>query len=65
MVFAHGQFITNISEALLDITAKKFPIMFADNAGWWKINVGTDDQGQVIEEYVLQSGDKTGLKEKV
>jgi hypothetical protein len=65
MVFAHGQFITNISEALLDITAKKFPIMFADNAGWWKINVGTDDQGQVIEEYVLQSGDKTGLQEKV
>jgi len=58
----HGQFITNITEALLVATDLKFPMVFAGHGDYFRISAGLDSSGQIVEEYKFKVPPKTEKK---
>lgn len=64
IIVAHGQMGSDITEAFVDVTDKKMPFIFAENGGYWRVNVGEDQSGQKIEEYIFETGSaETGMVE--
>ena len=51
IIAGHGQFGTNITEALQAATNNEFPIVFAGNGDYFHINAARDKEGRVVEEY--------------
>lgn len=58
----HGQYMTDISEALMEVTRGTYPIIFSENGAYQKINIGTNDKGEIVEEFVTVTGPRTGMK---
>lgn len=61
ILVGHGQFVTNISEALFEATDGNFPVILAGNGGYWRLKAGVDGQGDVVEEIQIETGQKTGM----
>ena len=55
IVGGHGQFGTDISEALLVATDKNFPVLAAGNGGFFRINVALDEGGKSVKEFIINS----------
>jgi len=62
IMVGHGQFGTGMSEAMHVATEGNFPIFFANNGAYWRMDVGQDKQGEVVEELIMESGDRTGME---
>lgn len=60
----HGQFCTNVSEALMDATDGAHPIVFAENGGYAIIQACQTAQGEVVEDYIYITGDRTGMQRR-
>jgi len=57
----HGQFCTNVSEALLVATEGNHPIAFAENGGYSIVQACLTVTGEVVEDYIVVSGQRTGM----
>jgi hypothetical protein len=60
----HGQFCTDISEALLVATGKNHPIAFATNGSYSLMEAQLTPDGSVAEDYIIRSGERTGMNIK-
>lgn len=57
----HGQFCTNVSEALLVATDGNHPIAFAENGGYAMVQACLTSTGEIVEDYIVESGLRTGM----
>ncbi len=61
IVAGHGQFITDITEALSAASDGTHPIVIAGYAGYWIMGAKKTDSGKIIEKYKLETGERTGM----
>jgi len=57
----HGQFCTDITEALLEATDRAHPFAFAQNGAYSITEAHQTPDGEVAEDYIIQSGNRTGM----
>jgi hypothetical protein len=62
LMVGHGQFMTDLSEAVQVATDKKFPILFANNGAYWRINAAKDANGEFVEEWIVEESKRTGMR---
>ncbi|MEI6267152.1 MAG: hypothetical protein WCP14_04685 [bacterium] len=60
----HGQFATNISEALFVATDHRHPIAFATNGAFALVEASLTTEGEIVEDYIIKTGDVTGMREQ-
>jgi hypothetical protein len=60
----HGQYCTNISEALLVATDGAHPIAFAENGAYSLLEARRTTEGEIVEDYIIETSPRTGMVEK-
>ncbi|HUD11782.1 MAG TPA: hypothetical protein VMS08_05195 [Candidatus Saccharimonadia bacterium] len=65
IIAGHGQFCTDISEALNGATDGHHPIVFAGNGAYSIMQARNTPDGRIAEDYIIRTGERTGMKEMV
>lgn len=60
IMVGHGQFGSDISEALQDVTDRKFPLIIAGNGGYFKMNIDLDPDSKAVREIIINDQDMNG-----